>query len=178
MPFPEGITYQGAANFPAPRPTHPRPASATKTIESEYEFPPGTGRFGTGIAIPMGEQTRSLTPRTLRRKNLEGIHSMNTAVFSRTLFPGQLALIVLASAIAIPALAQQGQPQTGQSNAPAAAQSQQTPPTATPLNTDAKEGFWGRVNPFARKKWVDKRVEPIKDQLNELDEVNAKNAKD
>jgi len=103
---------------------------------------------------------------------------MNTAVSSRTLFPGQFAFIVLASAIAIPALAQQGQPQTGQTNAPAAAQPQQTAPAATPLNTDAKEGFWGRVNPFARKKWVDKRVEPIKDQLNELDEVNAKNAKD
>ncbi len=106
---------------------------------------------------------------------------MNTAVSSRTLFPGQLALIVLASAIAIPAFAQQGQPQTDQTNAPAAAQSQQTPPSApavTPLNTDEREGFWGRVNPFARKKWVDKRVQPIKDQLNELDEVNAKNAKD
>jgi outer membrane protein OmpA-like peptidoglycan-associated protein len=34
------------------------------------------------------------------------------------------------------------------------------------------------VNPFARKKWVNKRLDPIKGQLNELDEVNAKNAQD
>jgi outer membrane protein OmpA-like peptidoglycan-associated protein len=42
----------------------------------------------------------------------------------------------------------------------------------------AKEGFWGRVNPFARKKWVNNRVDPLRSQLNELDEVNAKNARD
>ncbi|MGA3082381.1 MAG: OmpA family protein [Terracidiphilus sp.] len=34
------------------------------------------------------------------------------------------------------------------------------------------------MNPFARKKWVNNRVEPLKGQLNELDEVNAKNAND
>jgi outer membrane protein OmpA-like peptidoglycan-associated protein len=41
-----------------------------------------------------------------------------------------------------------------------------------------KEGFWGHVNPFARKKWVKARLDPINDQLSELDEVNGKNAKD
>ena len=41
-----------------------------------------------------------------------------------------------------------------------------------------KEGFWGRVNPMARKKWVKKQTDPINDRLSELDEVNAKNAKD
>jgi hypothetical protein len=34
------------------------------------------------------------------------------------------------------------------------------------------------VNPFARKKWVNKRIDPLKDQLNELDEVNARNSRD
>jgi len=43
---------------------------------------------------------------------------------------------------------------------------------------EPKEGFWGRVNPFARKKWVNDRVEPIKGQLSELDEVNARNGRD
>ncbi len=43
---------------------------------------------------------------------------------------------------------------------------------------EPKEGFWGRVNPFARKKWVNNRVDPLKGQLNELDEVNARNAHD
>ena len=33
-------------------------------------------------------------------------------------------------------------------------------------------------NPFATKKYVKKSTDPINDQLNELDEVNAKNAKD
>ena len=42
----------------------------------------------------------------------------------------------------------------------------------------AKEGFWGRVNPFARKKWVKRQTDPINDRLSELDEVNAKNGND
>ncbi len=41
-----------------------------------------------------------------------------------------------------------------------------------------KEGFWGRVYPFARKKWVKRQIDPINDRLSELDEVNAKNAQD
>ncbi len=41
-----------------------------------------------------------------------------------------------------------------------------------------KEGFWGRINPFARKTWVKKRLAPINDQLDELDEVSARNARD
>ena len=50
---------------------------------------------------------------------------------------------------------------------------------AAPTQVKApKEGFWGRVNPFARKKWVNNRVDPLKGQLNELDEVNARNARD
>jgi outer membrane protein OmpA-like peptidoglycan-associated protein len=48
----------------------------------------------------------------------------------------------------------------------------------TPSVTPPKEGFWGKVNPFARKKWVNNRVDPLRNQLNELDEVNAKNARD
>jgi outer membrane protein OmpA-like peptidoglycan-associated protein len=75
-----------------------------------------------------------------------------------------LGFLVLAFAIAIPALAQQQQPS----------------PNSAPVSTSAtpKEGFWGRVNPFARKKWVNNRVDPLKGQLNELDEVNAKNGRD
>ncbi len=49
---------------------------------------------------------------------------------------------------------------------------------ASPSNTPAKEGFWGRVNPFARKTWVKRQTDPINDRLGELDGVNAKNAKD
>jgi len=42
----------------------------------------------------------------------------------------------------------------------------------------SKEGFWGHVNPFARKKWVGRQVNPIKDQVNELDQLQSKNAND
>jgi len=87
--------------------------------------------------------------------------------------PSQLAVLLLASAIGIPALAQDT---TSQSAPPPAAQ--QATSTATPPITPAKEGFWGRVNPWARKKWVKKQTDPINDRLTELDGVNAKNAKD
>jgi hypothetical protein len=42
--------------------------------------------------------------------------------------------------------------------------------------TTPKEGFWGRIYPFARKKWVKRQIDPINDRLTELDDVNAKNA--
>lgn len=50
--------------------------------------------------------------------------------------------------------------------------------TGKPLAGQSKEGFWGRVNPFARKKWVKRQVDPIKDRTNELDQLQAKNAND
>ncbi len=50
--------------------------------------------------------------------------------------------------------------------------------TGKPLENQSKEGFWGKVNPFARKKWVKRQVDPIKDRTNELDQLQAKNAND
>jgi outer membrane protein OmpA-like peptidoglycan-associated protein len=103
---------------------------------------------------------------------------MKAEARTRNLFHRHAALIVLASAIAIPALAQSA-PVTQPDAQPAASPSVQQPaPAAAPSSTGEKEGFWGHVNPFARKKWVNKRVDPLKDRLNELDEVNAKNARD
>lgn len=91
--------------------------------------------------------------------------------------PGQIAVILLASALAIPAAAQEAQTTgSSQETSPSVAQSQSAPPAARQVNSP-KEGFWGRVNPFARKKWVNDRVNPLKDRLTELDEVNAKNAR-
>jgi hypothetical protein len=44
--------------------------------------------------------------------------------------------------------------------------------TGKPLDTNrSKEGFWGHMNPFARKKWVAREVDPIKDRTNELDQL-------
>jgi len=47
----------------------------------------------------------------------------------------------------------------------------------TPLANDTREGFWGRVNPFARKKYVARQTQPIRDRINELDELTASNTK-
>ena len=103
---------------------------------------------------------------------------------------GRMAILALASAIAIPVAAQQAADSGSQ--APPAAQSQ--PPAAMSQQTDAqsqqpspdvnqkrlekaqKEGFWGKVQPFARKKWVKRQTDPINDRLSELDQVTAKNA--
>jgi len=50
--------------------------------------------------------------------------------------------------------------------------------TGKPLPTKTNEGFWGHLNPLARKKWVNRQVGPVKDRLNELDQLTAKNGKD
>jgi OmpA family len=99
--------------------------------------------------------------------------------------PRQAAVLILATAIGLPAWAQQTQapPATADQNAPAATDQQQpvdqqANPTSTAQAPPAKEGFWGRLNPMARKKWVKKRLDPINDRLSELDQVNAKNAQD
>ena len=96
---------------------------------------------------------------------------------------GRLAVFALASAIAIPVGAQQTPPASTQDTPPATAQSQQTDQSASTqpqqqpspdvnqqrLQSKSKEGFWGRVQPFARKKWVKRQTDPINDRLTELD---------
>ncbi|HVC46508.1 MAG TPA: OmpA family protein [Terracidiphilus sp.] len=101
---------------------------------------------------------------------------MKLAMTAHNMFPGQIAVLILASAMAIPAVAQQAQP-AGQPQDTPPSVSQQPSPSASQPATD-KEGFWGHLNPFARKKWVHKRIDPLRDQLSELDEVNARNSKD
>ena len=109
---------------------------------------------------------------------------MKNNVAARNLFPSQIAALVLASAIGIPAWAQQSQPSTdaSQNSQSQSAQQTNTPPQnytpSAPYVPPAKEGFWGRVNPFARKVWVKKQTDPINNRLSELDEVNAKNARE
>jgi outer membrane protein OmpA-like peptidoglycan-associated protein len=87
----------------------------------------------------------------------------------------------LAAALAIPALAQQNQPTTPQDQPQAQTQTQQTPDASAtgkePLKYERHEGFWGHMNPFARKKYVNRQLDPIRGRVNELDELTAKNAK-
>jgi outer membrane protein OmpA-like peptidoglycan-associated protein len=91
-----------------------------------------------------------------------------------------LVTLPLAAMLALPALAQTSS--NDQSNQPAAAQSTSTQSAegATgkqPLQPPAREGFWGRVNPFARKSYVKRQTDPIRDRVNELDELTASNSK-
>jgi outer membrane protein OmpA-like peptidoglycan-associated protein len=101
--------------------------------------------------------------------------------------------LIVSLVLALPAFAQQtsSTPQ----DQPAASQATQTAPAASstdqssstsqtvgatgkqPLQPEAREGFWGRVNPFARKKYVQRQTQPIRDRINELDELTASNSK-
>ena len=100
----------------------------------------------------------------------------------------------LAAALALPAVAQQdSNPQS--TSTPAATQSapdQQQNSSSQPsqaadqqqgasghqkLELQRHEGFWGKINPFARKKYVSRQLNPIKDRVNELDDLTAANSK-
>jgi outer membrane protein OmpA-like peptidoglycan-associated protein len=105
-----------------------------------------------------------------------------------------LYALPLAAALALPVVAQQTsldkQPDNQQ---PAAASSSsnvdQSSSSATsttsdqnmsahqPLEPETREGFWGHLNPFARKKYVQRQMSPIRNRVNELDELTADNTK-
>ena len=96
-----------------------------------------------------------------------------------------LPVLVLGSALGISAFAQTSTPPTQTADQAAASSTSQPNPndsstyaTGKPLQNESKEGFWGHMNPFARKKWVNRQTAPIKDQVNELDQLQAKNAND
>src|SRR5215469_8537131 len=97
-----------------------------------------------------------------------------------------LLALPLAAALAIPAAAQtsgssdQQQPQASQTQPTQQTQQAQSDQTSTghePLKYEKHEGFWGHLNPFARKKYVNRQLEPIRGRVNELDELTAKNTK-
>src|SRR6202789_2224365 len=99
--------------------------------------------------------------------------------YDRNALRGAVALTALATALAFPTGAQAQSSSNSQEAAPAAAQQQQQPDiNQQRLDNADKEGFWGHMNPFARKKWVKKRLDPVNDRLTELDQLNAKNAAD
>jgi len=103
---------------------------------------------------------------------------MTNNAIVRRLFPSQFAALMLASAIGIPAWAQHAQPAGAPQSTPPTTAQQQPSPEAAPFVPPAKEGFWGRVNPMARKVWVKKQTDPINNRLTELDQLNAQNARD
>jgi outer membrane protein OmpA-like peptidoglycan-associated protein len=97
-----------------------------------------------------------------------------------------LPALLLGSALGVSAFAQSSTPpaQPAQDQAAPSSSSAMNPSdnatyaTGKPLQNESKEGFWGHMNPFARKKWVNRQTAPIKDQVNELDQLQAKNAND
>jgi outer membrane protein OmpA-like peptidoglycan-associated protein len=107
--------------------------------------------------------------------------------------------LIVSIVLALPALAQtsstsQNQPAASQptQTAPASqtttqSSSDQTSSTSSsqsagatgkqPLQAETHEGFWGKVNPFARKKYVQRQTQPIRDRVNELDELTSSNTR-
>ncbi|MFI5114228.1 MAG: OmpA family protein [Terriglobales bacterium] len=87
--------------------------------------------------------------------------------------------LLLAGMLALPAIAQQdsnnSQGQPAAQSAPAAQPSAAT--GKEPLQPQTNEGFWGHLNPFARKKYVQRQTQPIRDRVNELDELTSANTK-
>jgi outer membrane protein OmpA-like peptidoglycan-associated protein len=90
-----------------------------------------------------------------------------------------LVTLPLAAVLAFPAFAQNSSTATqDQSNTSATTtQSSDAASGKQPLQAPAREGFWGRVNPFARKKYVQRQTQPIRDRINELDDLTAANGK-
>ena len=97
-----------------------------------------------------------------------------------------LPALLLGSALGVSAFAQSSTPpaqSTPDQAAPSSSSTMNPSDNATyatgkPLQDQSKEGFWGHMNPFARKKWVNRQTAPIKGQINELDQLQAKNAND
>src|SRR5712671_7803884 len=83
--------------------------------------------------------------------------------------------LFIAFLLALPALAQQPAASTAPDNSSSTATENAT--GKAPLTVETHEGFWGKVNPFARKKYVQRQTEPIRDRVNELDELTAANGK-
>src|SRR5215472_3760249 len=97
-----------------------------------------------------------------------------------------LMSLPLAAMLVLPALAQQNptpadqqpQAQTTQTAAqPAQAPATEAASGKEPLKYERHEGFWGKINPFARKKYVNRQLDPVRGRVNELDELTAKNSK-
>jgi outer membrane protein OmpA-like peptidoglycan-associated protein len=111
-------------------------------------------------------------------------------------------ILPLAAALVLPAMAQlnpsdsqQPAASTSQTSSPPASgeatnSSQSSQPSSTaspssdenlsarqPLEPEYRQGFWGKLNPFARKKYVQRQLSPIRNRVNELDDLTAANSK-
>ena len=94
-----------------------------------------------------------------------------------------LVTLLLAILLALPAFAQQTNSNSGAPQAAPAQTSQDT--VREPLSPPTSRDFWDGddpnlvnlvTHPMARKAWVKRQVGPIRDRINELDEITAENA--
>ena len=93
-----------------------------------------------------------------------------------------MVALFVACLLSLPALAQQQPASSTPSDQSQASSTQSTNSgeSATgkaPLQYESRQGFWGKVNPFARKKYVQRQTQPIRDRVNELDELTQANSK-
>jgi outer membrane protein OmpA-like peptidoglycan-associated protein len=119
--------------------------------------------------------------------NLTVEYTPNRAALRSRFFPGKvemknnifLTLLVL-PALALPTWAQQTN--TSSNGQAPAAQASEREPLTSPKPTDFWDGDDPNLvnlvtHPFANKKYVQRHVAPIRDRINELDEITAENAK-
>jgi len=91
--------------------------------------------------------------------------------------------LLLSTVLALPVLAQDTNSNSQAQPAAASTSADQSTTTTVgasgkpALQPDTHEGFWGKINPFARKKYVQRQTAPIRDRVNELDELTASNTK-
>lgn len=89
-----------------------------------------------------------------------------------------LMALPLAASLVFPVAAQQSnsQQEPDQNKATTATTSEdQNLSARQPLEPQTHEGFWGHLNPFARKKYIGRQLDPVRNRVNELDELTAKN---
>jgi len=100
---------------------------------------------------------------------------------NRTIFAVLLAIILAVPVFAQDTSTPQNQPATSQASSGQTSSGQTAQMTTAtgkdPLQPETREGFWGHMNPFARKKYVARQTQPIRDRVNELDELTAANTK-
>ena len=73
---------------------------------------------------------------------------------NRTIFALLLAVILAVPVFAQDNSATQTQPATAQTAAQTTATKADTATGKDPLQPETRQGFWGKMNPFARKKYV------------------------
>ena len=116
-------------------------------------------------------------------------------IMNRIITPSAISALLVAASLGYTAVAQTSPSSPAQVQTGASANGQSAPSstapapkpnpndnssyaTGQPLPVKSNEGFWGHMNPFARKKWINRQLDPVKDRLNELDQLQAKNAND